>query len=69
MSGKGTFAQTSAGVCGYSHGKEKHLSVALLFFFANTGCSEFHFEPLTPRAFSRADRVEYTRRPGWEEVG
>ena len=49
--------------------KKKHLSVAFLFFFATTGCSEFHFEPLTPRAFSQADRVEYTRRPGWEEVG
>lgn len=24
--GKGTFAQPSAGLCGYSHGKEKHLS-------------------------------------------
>ena len=43
--------------------------MAFLFFFATTGSSEFHFEPLTPWAFSQAERVESTRRPGWEEEG
>ena len=43
--------------------------MAFLFFFVTTGSSEFHFEPLTPWAFSPAERVESTRSPGWEEVG
>lgn len=32
----GTFAQPSARLCGYSHDKEKHLSVTFLFFFSTT---------------------------------
>lgn len=63
--GKGTFAQPSAGLCGYSHGKEKHLSV-VFFFFATT---EFHFEPLTPWAFSQAERVESTGAQGGRRWG
>lgn len=54
-------SQPSASLCGYSHGKEKHLSEVF-----SSPPLNFTFEPLTPWAFSQAERVESTGAQGGE---